>query len=101
VERRRTIADYTVTKVRMEASSQGGQHEHIEGVCTDAGVHYTREEVVDSLNEGNYWQTKGNGQYAKIHKMSFCKHSGCSATPYITSDADDTAKNNLDNLPRC
>jgi hypothetical protein len=30
------------------------------------------------------------------------KHAGCFATPYITTDADaTTAKNNLDNLPRC
>jgi hypothetical protein len=29
------------------------------------------------------------------------KHAGCFATPYITTDADATAKNNLDNLPRC
>ncbi len=95
------MADYTVTKVRIESSSQGGQHEHIEGVCTEAGTHYTRKQVVDSLDDGKDWQTKGDGKYAKIRKMSYCKHSGCMATPYITTDADATAKNNLDNLPRC
>lgn len=95
------MADYTVTKVRMEWSDQGGRHEHIEGVCTTAGVHYTRKEVVDSLDAGKDWQTLADGEYAKIRKMTYCKHDSCKATPYITTVADDTAKNNLDNLPRC
>src|SRR5262249_18618385 len=43
------MADYTVTKVRMESSDQAGKHEHIEGVCTENGTHYTRKQVVDSL----------------------------------------------------
>jgi Protein of unknown function (DUF3892) len=95
------MTDYVVTEVRMESSDQGEKHEHIEGVCTTAGNHYTRKEVVDSLNDGKDWQTYADGAYAKIRKITYCKHSGRMATPYITTDADATAKNNLDNLARC
>jgi hypothetical protein len=103
VRRRETekMATYTVTKVRMEPSDQGGKHEHIEGVCRDDGIHYTRKEVVDSLDDGNSWKTSAGGSSATIKKMSYCNHAGCMATPYITTDADATAKDNLDNLPRC
>ena len=46
------MPDYTVTKVRMESSDQGGRHEHIEGLCTSGGNHFTRKEAVDSLEAG-------------------------------------------------
>jgi hypothetical protein len=95
------MPDYTVTKVSMESSTQGGWHEHIKGVCTSGGTPYTRKEVVDSLNAGKDWQTLADGDYAKIRKIDSCKHSGCQATPYITTGADATTMNNLDNLPRC
>lgn len=32
---------YVVTNVRKEWSNQGTRHEHIEGVCTSGGAHYT------------------------------------------------------------
>jgi Protein of unknown function (DUF3892) len=95
------MTTYTVTKVRMESSDQGGRHEHIEGVCTTANLHYTRKEVVDSLDAGDSWKTSADGSSATIKKMTYCKHAGCMATPYITTDADATAKDNLDNLPPC
>ena len=91
----------TVTKVRMESSDQGGRHEHIEGVCTTANLHYTRKEVVDSLDAGDSWKTSADGSSATIKKMTYCKHASCMATPYLTTDADATAKDNLDNLPPC
>jgi hypothetical protein len=95
------VASYTVTRVRKETSSQGGQHEHIEGVCTTADVHYTRAEVVDSIRVGNTWRTFADGRYADIRPIAYCRWTGCLATPYITTEADETAKNNLENLPRC
>jgi hypothetical protein len=95
------MATHTVTKVRMEWSGQGGRHEHIEGVCTTANVHHTRKAVVDSINAGNTWQTSADGKSARIRPIQSCKHPGCMATPYITTGADATPKNNLDNLPRC
>ncbi len=51
------MATYTVTQVRMESSDQGGQHEHIEGVCLDGGTHYICRDLVDSLRTGNTWRT--------------------------------------------
>jgi hypothetical protein len=41
---------YTVTRVRKERSSDGS-HEHLEGVCADRNLHYTRAEVVASLDD--------------------------------------------------
>ena len=43
----------------------------------------------------------GDGEHANIREITYCKRPGYMATPYITTDADATAKNNLDNLPRC
>jgi hypothetical protein len=85
----------------MESSDQGGRHEHIEGVCLDSGTHHTRSQVVNSLRTGNIWRTLADNKHANIREITYCKHAGCMATPYITTDADATAKNNLDNLPRC
>lgn len=94
------MATYTVTKVRMQRSSDDS-HEHIEGVCTSDGVHYTRGEVVASINAGNTWQTSADGYTATIKTMTFCPHASCYATPYIKTNPDSTKKDNLDNLPRC
>jgi hypothetical protein len=95
------VNGYTVTHVRMESSDEGGRHEHIEGVCTSSGRHYARAEVVESLRAANVWRTHADDDYALIREISFCKHVGCMATPYITTVADVTAANHLDNLPRC
>jgi hypothetical protein len=95
------MTTYTVTHVRKEWSDQGRSHEHIEGVCTTSGDHYTRKEVVDSIDEGNTWRTVADDDYATIRKMTYCPSAACLATPYIKTDADATAKNNLENLPRC
>jgi len=96
------MTTYAVTKVRKESSGSGNQrHEHIEGVCSTAGVHYIRKEVVDSLEAGDTWQTLADGDRATIHKITYCPASGCLATPYIRTGADATIANNLENLPRC
>jgi len=92
------MAIYVVTKVRKEMSDDG-THEHIEGVCTDDGTHYTRKEVVDSINDGNLWKTRANGHEATIHPVGRCPR--CSATPYIETNPDSTEKDNLENLDRC
>lgn len=84
----------------METSSDG-THIHIEGVCTDANVHYTRRQVVDSINAGNTWKTKAGGYEATIKTMNYCPKAGCTATPYIKTNPDSTKKDNLDNLDRC
>jgi hypothetical protein len=91
---------YIVTKVRKEYSSDG-THRHIEGVCTDAGVHYTRKEVVDSINAGNTWKTNADGYEATIKTMEYCPKTSCYATPYIKTNPDSTKKDNLENLDSC
>jgi hypothetical protein len=81
VPRGRSIGDdLRVTRVRKEIS-RDGTHEHIEGICTDAGTHYTRREVVDSINAGITWKTSADGYEAIIEPVSHCARSGCLATP--------------------
>lgn len=92
------MASYTVTKVRKERSSDG-THRHLEGVITAAGVHYTRKEVVDSINAGNTWQTSAGGYTATIATMTYCPAPTCYATPYIKTNPDSTKQDNLENLP--
>lgn len=92
------MASYTVTKVRKEWSANR-DHRHIEGVITNAGVHYTRAEVVRSLQAGSSWETSCDGYRAAIRSVNHCPKSGCAASPYITTNPDSTTKDNLENLP--
>jgi hypothetical protein len=89
---------YTVTKVRRESSSDR-THRHLEGVITDAGIHYTRQEVVNSINAGNSWRTSAGGYSATITTMSYCPQSVCLAKPYIKTNPDSSRVDNLENLP--
>jgi hypothetical protein len=92
---------YVVTKVRKEWSDEGGRHEHIEGVCTTNGTHYTRRQVVDSINAGNTWVTSAGGREAMIRPITYCPSGACLASPYITTRPDNSRDDNLENLPRC
>jgi Protein of unknown function (DUF3892) len=92
------MTTYTVTAVRKEESSDG-THKHLEGVITDAGTHYTRKEVVDSIDKGHVWETSADGYTATIEKMKYCPAKDCLATPYIKTNPDSTKRDNLDNLP--
>jgi hypothetical protein len=94
------MATFTVTKVRKETSADGS-HKHIEGVCTSSGTHYTRQEVVNSINGGNVWKTSAGGFEATIGTMTYCPKAGCYATPYIKTKPDSTKKDNLENLDPC
>ena len=94
------MATYTVTKVRKESASDGTHH-HIEGVCTNDDTHYTRKQVVDSINAGNTWKTKAGGYEATIKTIIYCPVAGCMATPYIKTNPDSTSKDNLENLDSC
>lgn len=92
------MSTYTVVKVRKETSADR-THRHIEGVITTAGVHYTRREVVDSINAGNTWQSSGGGYTATIHTLTYCFRASCYATPYIATNRDSSKQDNLENLP--
>jgi hypothetical protein len=94
------MATYTVTGVRRETSVDGS-HEHIEGVCTDGGIHYTRQEVFDSLSRGDVWVTLAGGYLAEIATQTFCSAPRCLATPYLRTNPDSTRLDNLENLPPC
>jgi len=90
----------TVNRVRKELSSDRS-HEHIEGVGTVEGAHYTRAELAASIDSGEAWYAVGAGQAARIKKVSYCPRPACMARPYITTAPDHTAANNLENLARC
>lgn len=92
------MASYTVVKVRKEQAANGN-HRHIEGVITSAGLHYSRKEVVDSIDAGNTWTTSYDGYSATIEKMHYCPNATCLASPYIKTKPDSTGKDNLENLP--
>ncbi len=94
------MATYIVTNVRKEQSADGS-HRHIEGVCVESGTHYTRQEVVDSINAGNTWKTRADGYEATISTLTYCPRSGCLAKPYIKTNPDSTKKDNLENLDAC
>jgi hypothetical protein len=91
------MATYIVTRVRKELSADG-THRHIEGVWTDTGDHYTRREVVDSIDKGNIWQTSADGYEAVIHAVMYCLQKRCYATPYIATNPDSPKRDNLENL---
>jgi hypothetical protein len=95
-----SMTTYTVTGVRRETSADG-THTHVEGVCTDAGEHRTREQVVESIMAGNVWQTAAHGYAVTITTMSFCPAPKCLASPYLRTDPDSTTLDNLENLPDC
>jgi hypothetical protein len=94
------MANYTVTNVRKETSADGS-HRHIEGVCISDGTHYTRKQVVDSINGGNTWKTSADGYEATIEAIKYCPKTNCMATPYIRTNPDSTKKDNLENLDAC
>jgi len=94
------VATYTVTHVRKELSSDG-THRHIAGVCTSTGTYYTRQQVVESLGQGNTWMASANGYEVTIRRRTYCPKPGCEATPYIETNPDSTKKDNLENLDPC
>jgi Protein of unknown function (DUF3892) len=94
---------YYVKKVRKESvrTNSGGIHEHIVGVLTAANTYYSNKDVVDSIGASNDWFTDVEGEpKAKIRPLSYCPVSDCYHKPYITTDADSSRRNNLENLPR-
>jgi len=89
-----------VTHVRKETSSDG-THKHIAGVCTSDGTYYTRQQVVESIEQGNTWKTNADGYEAIIRSLTYCPKANCLAKPYIETKRDSTKKDNLENLDPC
>lgn len=90
---------YEVNKARFEYA-KGYSHKHIIGLVTIYGTYFTNQQIVDSLNAGDTWQTSVPGEpKAKIHPIGYCPRDQCYHKPYLTTYADNSSKNNLDNLP--
>jgi hypothetical protein len=88
---------YHVKKVKRSTATG---HRHITAVITTGDVTYTNQEVVNSIKAGNTWVTSvPNVPEATIRELSYCPAQGCLHRPYLTTDKDATAKNNLENLP--
>lgn len=83
------IADYIVTKVRMEPS-EDGTHEHVAGLCTSGGRYDTRGQVYDSIEQGDVWKTLADGREATIQPIVYCTHPA-GASPPPTSRPTRTA----------
>lgn len=92
------MATYYVQKTRRN-QSKDGTHNHIIGVLTE-GVFYSNAEVGDSIARGDRWLTHAPGwPSATIKPLSYCPRYACMLTPFLTTEADSTAQNNLENLP--
>jgi hypothetical protein len=93
-------SEHIVIGVRKELSDDA-THRHISGVCTAGPINYTRQEVIDSIREGDRWRTLADGSSAEIHIVDACPHEGCSLSPYIATNPDSTQHHNLENLAPC
>jgi hypothetical protein len=94
------MTDHIVIGVRKTLSDDA-THRHISDLCTAGPIHYTRQEVIDSIREGDSWKTLADGHSAEIHIVDACPHDGCSLAPYIATNPDSTASDNLENLAPC
>jgi hypothetical protein len=92
------MSTYTVTRVRKELSPDG-THRHLEGVITNTNTHWTRGQVVASINAGNTWRTSAGGHSATITTVPYCPRGTCLASPYIKTNPNSTQLDNLENLP--
>ena len=94
------MADHIVIGVRR-ALSDDSTHRHIAEVCTAGPIHYTRQEVIDSIRDGDSWRTLAGGHSAEIEIVVACPHDGCALSPYIATNPDSTTADNLENLGPC
>lgn len=88
---------YYVIKVRKKICGKRDSR-HIVGVVTDDNQFHPNARVVQSIKAQNKWMTWVHGvPPATVKELDRCPH--CTHGPYLTTDADRTAKNNLENLP--
>jgi hypothetical protein len=81
-----------------KALSADATHRHLSGLCTAGPIHYTLQEVVDSLRAGDRWTTLADGHKIEIHIVDACPHEGCAHGPYIATNPNGTDQDNLENL---
>jgi Protein of unknown function (DUF3892) len=95
-----TMTEHLVTGVR-KAPSDDATHWHVNEVCTQGAIRYTRQHVIESILLGNTWRTLDDGHSAEIRIIDSCPRRGCSLGPYIATNPDSTTKENLENLDPC
>jgi hypothetical protein len=78
-----------------------GTHDHIAGVCTAEDVYFSRDDVVNRIEQGEQWWFGSDGTRARIRTARTCPSPGCGASSYITTDSADTSTYTLENLPVC
>jgi hypothetical protein len=95
-------ADYVITEVKFNE-----KHTHIDkvrarednGDTLGSPQEYARQDVVKAINNGSTYVTafkSNDGKWTKGEDVFVIKING---TDYIKTKRDDTAKDNLDNLP--
>jgi hypothetical protein len=83
-----------------KAPSADGTHDHVSDLCTQGAIHYTRHEVIESIEAGDRWRILAHGMNGEIRVIESCPHPGCMLGPYIQSNTHGTGTDNLENLPR-
>jgi hypothetical protein len=91
------MTEHLVISVR-KALSDDATHRHVSEVCTAGPIHYTRQEVIDSIRAGDSWKTLAEGNRAEIHIVDRCSHEGCTLSQYIATNPDASNSDNLENL---
>jgi hypothetical protein len=94
------MTEHLVTGVRKTLSADT-THRHICDVCTQGAIRYSRQEVIDSIRQGDSWRTLADGYSAEIRIIDACPWEGCALAPYIATNPDSTKKDNLENLNPC
>lgn len=91
------MSEYIVTRVRHELAADA-THRHISGVYTQGAIHFTRQEVIDSIRAGNSFRTLAAAGSARIHIVDCCRHDGCGLAPYIATNPDGTGRDDLEEV---
>ncbi|BDG10067.1 hypothetical protein [Anaeromyxobacter paludicola] len=95
------MATFNVTKIRKEAPAGNPTHEHIVGVFTSDGTYRTVQEVADSIEAGDEWQTApADAPPAAIGVELFCPNAWCMMKPYLSSCPGPFLASDLEKLPR-
>jgi Protein of unknown function (DUF3892) len=95
-------ADYVITEVRFNA-----KHTHIDkvrarkdnGETLESAQEYARQEVVKAINNGTTFVTAFKNNVGKWNKGEDVFVIEINGADYIKTKRDNTAKDNLDNLP--
>jgi hypothetical protein len=82
-----------------KAPSADATHEHISDLCTQGAIHYTRQEVIESIEGGDRRKAFGEGTDAEIRVIRRCPHPGCTLAPISRVTHMALARTNLRTSP--